>query len=271
MVGHGMAWHGFRFDFCGGVRQAVARRGMARSGLVWISFISVDLASVLVYSLGMTVKTKTTNRLSGLGGDAPTDGANHLIEMQRPYVAEFHIKGVCPLLFRRWNVEEYEEKQKSKKNSDVRKRDLPENSIWRNEKRNLCVPSEYFRQSMITAAKFMPDPRSPRKSAKDLFSAGLAFDVELNELLIDGKPVKDWQYLDKRRGVIQRQGVNRIRPAFHKGWELKIPLIINLPEYISSELAHKTALDAGRFAAIGDFRPSYGRYAVIGFKVVELP
>lgn len=214
--------------------------------------------------------TKSSNRLTGIGGEAPTNGADDLIEMQRPYIAEFHLKGVCPLLFRRWNVKEYDEKRASKKGSDVRKRDLPENCIWRNERNNLCIPSEYFRQAMIKAAKFMPDPRNSRKSAMDLFAAGLAAEQELNEILVDGKPVKDWAYLDKRRGVVQRQGVNRVRPAFHKGWEVKIRLIVNLPEYISQELCQKIGTDAGRFCGLGDFRPSYGRFAVLTFKVAEL-
>jgi hypothetical protein len=213
----------------------------------------------------------TTNRIDGLGGDVPTNGADEAIEMQRPYQVEISIQGVCPILFKRWNVEEVEEKSKAKKGSDIKKQDNPENAIARNEKGLICIPGEYFRQSMIGAAKFIQDPRSSRKSAKDLVTAALFIEDELSVLLTaDGKPAKDWEYLDKRRAQVNRGGINRVRPAFHKGWKANFIVVCNLPEYVSQDMLHRMASDAGRFNGVGDFRPTYGRFIVTKFKPLEL-
>ena len=50
----------------------------------------------------------------------------------------------------------------------------------------LCIPTEYFRMALIGAAKFKQDPRSPRKSAMDLFKAGVANLTDLCSLGVQG-------------------------------------------------------------------------------------
>jgi hypothetical protein len=103
----------------------------------------------------------------------------------------------------------------------------------------------------------------------DLFKAGL---LVLNELapltsskVESGRPAKSWDYLDQRRVVIQRNGVNRIRPAMLKGWRAEFELQVILPEYISREILGAAIQNAGRLVGVGDFRPTYGRFMITGF------
>lgn len=115
------------------------------------------------------------------------------------------------------------------------------------------------------AAKFRQDPRSPRKSAMDLFKAGV---VTLTELASLGS--KDWDYLDARRVMVQRSAVTRQRPAFNKGWSAEFELQVLVPEYIDSQMLHDVAVQAGRLVGIGDFRPTYGRFQVTSWQVAAL-
>lgn len=203
--------------------------------------------------------TKTT-ALSNVSNDAKTD-----VEIQTPYMVDCEIEGTAPLLFHRWSADAIEEKAKAKKGSDAKKTDNIESYLYRDEKGMVAIPSEYFRQSIIHAAKFKQDPRSPRKSAMDLFKAGIA---TLGELCSLG--ATDPDYLDRRRVVIQRNGITRVRPAMLSGWKCKVSFQILLPEYIQPVLMNETLCYAGRIVGVGDFRPSFGRFIVTRFETVEL-
>ena len=76
----------------------------------------------------------------------------------------------------------------------------------------------------------------------------------------------EWDYLDQRRVVIQRNGVNRVRPAFHKGWRATFEVQVVLPEYITRDVLGAAITNAGRLVGVGDFRPTYGRFQVIGLR-----
>ena len=190
-----------------------------------------------------------------------TNGAKEEIALTEPYAVKTTIEGTAPILFHAWNPEAVDEKARAAKGSKGKKQDNVESYVYRNEGREICIPGEYFRQSIIHAAKYVQDPRSPRKSAMDLFKAGL---VVLTEFAPLGKT--EWDYLDKRRAVVQRNGVNRVRPAMHKGWRVTFELQVILPEYITREVLGAAITNAGRLVGIGDFRPTYGRFQVVEFK-----
>jgi hypothetical protein len=193
-----------------------------------------------------------------------SNGAAPTIEFAAPYTIEAVIEGTAPLLFHRWNVDAVEAKSKAAKGSKAKKEDDLESYVYRNEKGHLSIPGEYFRQSIIHAAKFMQDPRSPRKSAMDLFKAGV---VALDELCSFG--TKDWDYLDRRRVLIQRNGITRVRPAMNKGWKVTVNIMVILPEYIESHLLHDRLNAAGRLIGVGDFRPTFGRFQINSFQVLK--
>jgi hypothetical protein len=190
----------------------------------------------------------------------PTNGGQSDIATMHPWIAEITIRGVADLLMHRWNAEAVESKAAARKNSAAKKTDNIESYVYRNEAGEICLPGEYLRGAIITAAKFRQDPRSPRKSAMDLFKAGIVSITPLASLGVDA-----WDYEDKRRVMVQRQGINRVRPAMRTGWSAEFQFLVNTPEYIDATLLQEVVEMAGRLIGVGDFRPTFGRFSVAKF------
>lgn len=205
-------------------------------------------------------RVATLRKPTEIGGDAPTNGGASAVEFQMPYVATVQIEGVADILFHRWNPEAVDAKATAAKGSKAKKSDDVESYVYRNDAGDICIPGEYLRQAIIMAAKFKQDPRSPRKSAMDLFKAGV---VSLTPLASLGRDT--WDYEDRRRVVVQRNGINRTRPAMKAGWRASFDLQVMLPEYITPQLLNEAIANAGRLIGLGDFRPSYGRFNVTLF------
>lgn len=206
-----------------------------------------------------------TNGTAVLDALAPTtNDAASTIQLLTPYAARISVEGTCPILFHRWSCEDVEAKATAAKGSRGKKQDNVESYVYRTESGELAIPGEYFRQAVIHAAKFRQDPRSPRKSAMDLFKAGIAV---LDEFCSLGVP--KWDYIDQRRVTIQRAGITRMRPAMHKGWRCTVMLQVLLPEYIDAMTLNEVVQSAGRIVGVADNRPSYGRFAVVGFDVQQ--
>jgi hypothetical protein len=191
----------------------------------------------------------------------PTNGGKEIIDHSQPYAVAVTVRGAADFLFHRWNAEAVDEKAKAAKNSKGKKTDDVESYVYRTEDGQLAIPGEYLRGSIINAAKFRQDPRSPRKSAMDLFKAAIVVTTPLATL-----GVKDWDYLDKRRVMIQRSGINRVRPAMRAGWSATFDLLVMLPEYVDQNALRETIESAGRLIGIGDFRPTFGRFGIIKFE-----
>ena len=192
-------------------------------------------------------------------GDVSNDGASAILE---PYIAHVEVEGTAAFLFHRWSVDGIKAKADSGKGCTAKKTDDLESYVYRDEKGNLGIPGEYFRMSLINAAKYRQDPRSPRKSAMDLFKAGI---VTLTDVASVGK--KEWDFIDRRRVMIQRNGITRHRPGLLSGWTVEMDFQCLLPEYISPALLNEVIQASGRLVGVGDFRPTFGRFAVTNFKV----
>ena len=180
--------------------------------------------------------------------------------LSQPYSTKISVEGTAPLLFHAWNVEAVAEKAGAAKGSKTKKTDNVESYVYRNDKGEICIPGEYLRQALVQAGRYVQDPRSPRKSASDLFKAGIIMNTELASL---GK--KTWDRLDQRRVTVQRNGLTRVRPCFEIGWRATFELQIILPEYITREILGLALQNAGRLIGLGDFRPTYGRFHVVEF------
>lgn len=191
----------------------------------------------------------------------PTDGGNETISHSEPYAVAVTVMGSADFLFHRWNAEAVDEKAKAAKNSKGKKTDDVESYVYRTDAGNLAIPGEYLRGSIINAAKFRQDPRSPRKSGMDLFKAAIVVTTPLADLGVD-----KWDYLDKRRVMIQRNGINRVRPAMKAGWSCTFDLLVMLPEYVDRNALRETIESAGRLIGVGDFRPTFGRFGITEFK-----
>ena len=190
-----------------------------------------------------------------------TNGAEAIIDIGQPYTVRVTLEGAADFLFHRWNCEAVDEKSRAAKGSKAKKTDDLESYVYRNDKGELCIPGEYLRMAVVNAAKFRQDPRSPRKSGMDLFKASI---ISLTPLASVGK--KEWDYEDRRRVVIQRNGVNRVRPALRAGWQAQFELMVNLPEYVDRNALRETIESAGRLIGLGDFRPTFGRFGIVQFK-----
>lgn len=193
-----------------------------------------------------------------------TNGAAGTIEFSEPYRVLVEVEGSAPLLFHRWNDDAVAAKAEAAKGSKAKKRDDIQSYVWRTEGGELAVPGEYFRMSLVNAAKFRQDPRSPRKSAMDLFKAGIVIADELCSL-----GVTDWDYLDRRRVMVQRNGITRVRPAMATGWRTGFAIAVLTPEYVQPALLHEVLSLAGRLVGVGDFRPTFGRFHVTGWLVAK--
>jgi hypothetical protein len=189
-----------------------------------------------------------------------SNGGASVIDASQPYRVSFTLTGTSDLLMHRWNNEAVDEKAKAKKGSAAKKTDDIESYVYRDDDGMIAIPGEYVRQSIIFAAKFRQDPRSPRKSAMDLYKAGVVSLTNLASLGVD-----KWDYEDRRRVVIQRAGVNRTRPAMKKGWAARFDFMVLTPEYIDPSDLHSVLTQAGILIGIADFRPTYGRFAITQF------
>lgn len=189
------------------------------------------------------------------------DGAA-VICAENPYTARVQVRGVAPFLFHRWSVDGVEAKAKAAKGSKAKREDDLESYVYRDGDGMLAFPTEHFRMALVHAAKFKQDPRSPRKSAMDLFKAAI---FPTHELCPLGK--KEWDYIDRRRVTVQRNSVTRCRPAIHSGWLAEMYFGVVLPEYVQPEMLNEVFQLAGRVVGVGDFRPTFGRFQVVGFEI----
>jgi len=189
---------------------------------------------------------------------SPSNDGQFTIEM--PYAVSVTVRGTAPFLFHRWSVDGIDAKSKAAKGSKAKKEDDIESYVYRTPEGTLAIPTEYFRMAIIGAARYKQDPRSPRKSAMDLFKAGV---VALDELADTRLP--NWDYVDRRRVMIQRNGITRSRPALNAEWQVSFQLQVLTPEYISQELLNEVLQSAGRLIGVGDFRPTFGRFQVVNF------
>jgi hypothetical protein len=202
---------------------------------------------------------------SKVGEQQANDAASTLV-IGEPYTVNVAVRGVCPMLFHRWSNESVAAKSAAKKNSAAKKTDDIDSYVYRNTDGEICVPGAYLKGSIAGpqgAAKFRQDPRSPRKSALDLYKAGV---IVLTELASLG--TKEWDYLDERRVTVQRNGITRVRPAMLSGWEASFELLIQTPEYIDRSDLLDVISQAGRLVGLADFRPTYGRFAVVSFAIL---
>jgi hypothetical protein len=211
--------------------------------------------------IGLSKQENTMTTATAIGPQV-TNGAKATIDLSMPYMATCRITGIADLLFHRWNCEAVAEKAGAAKGSKAKKTDNIESYVYRNDENQLCLPGEYLRGSIINAAKFRQDPRSPRKSAMDLYKAAV---IALTPLASLG--VSEWDYEHKCRVTVQRNGVTRVRPALKEGWTAELTFLVNLPEYVPPQDLHDVLNMAGKLIGVADFRPTYGRFLVSSFAV----
>jgi hypothetical protein len=200
------------------------------------------------------------------GGQVSNSGEFSILT-QEPYIITLGIRGTSAILLHRYQTEDVEAKAKAGKNSAAKKTDNVEAYVYRDEEEHIGLPGTYIYACLQDAGRYMQDPRSPRKSARDLIKAGIVPITDLAPFMRDGEYVTKWDYVDQRRVTINRAAVTRSRPAMTTGWTCEWQLLVNAPEWLSPETVLTLANNAGRLCGIADFRPTYGRFAVSRFLI----
>lgn len=195
-------------------------------------------------------------------GDAPK--RKGIVVYNQPFTVEVVLEGVTPILFHRFDCDEMEAKGAARKGSIEKKTDNLESFVYRvPETDELGFPSANLKQAIVQSAKFSQDPRSPRKSAMDIFKAGVKLTPEVASF-----GLKTWDYVDRRGVVINHSRVPRSRPSLKSGWKLTYFIQVILPEYISESFLHEVLARAGITIGIAELRPDYGTFRIVKFERV---
>lgn len=194
--------------------------------------------------------------------DQVSNAAASLIMQNAPYRVMVTLQGVTPLLFHAWSSEVVAEKSKALKNSVARKTDNLESMVYRDTSGHLGIAGYVLQGAIVDRARDLQDPRSPRKSARDLVKSVVQV---LTPVAVFEPRTKDWDFEDRRRVVIQRAAITRTRPAMKEGWRASFEISVLAPEYIPEVLLQDLLQKAGVFSGLCDFRPTYGRFNVIQF------
>ena len=197
--------------------------------------------------------------------------ANDLLTLPAQTIVSVKLEGVAKLLFHRYDCAAVEAKGKAGKGTAAKKTDNIESYVYRDEEGRLCIPAENLHACLALSAKSFQDPRSPRKSAMDLFKAGVL--VLPDYLLLtkrDGSTMTKWDFVDTRRCLVQQSAVSRSRPGIEAGWSIEADIHILLPNLISVEMLRNVLVNAGGVVGLCDFRPRFGRFQVTRANVVEL-
>ena len=176
-----------------------------------------------------------------------------------PKTIEVEIKGVAPYLMHRFPGETADTKgQKKTGRKDYTLQ--AEESLYRDEKGVIYVPSTQIEGAIVKASTDFQITGKGKKTYKDLSRSALvvqpnAIPMEPQEWVQDAQPV-----------VVQRSRVMRYRPKWDQ-WKLHFKIEI-LDDQFPVEIV-KEILDSARtYKGIGDFRPKYGRFIVTSFKEV---
>ena len=194
---------------------------------------------------------------------ASTNGS--VMALDAGYAVEVVLVGTAPILFHRWDDASVERKARAAKASLAKRSDDVENYVYRTSDGEISIPGKNFKACLREAARSLPDPRSPRKSARDLVQSAVQV-----QPFIASMGRTDWDCLDTQRVLVQRAAVSRTRPMFREGWSVSFVVVVLAPEFIASDWLHDLVSRAGRFVGLGDFRPDYGRFRMDSFQVKEL-
>lgn len=190
------------------------------------------------------------------------------------YTVSTTIKGIAPLMQHRFPMPDLGNLSKGGNKSTGAKDYTQEwrDYLYAEANGQIYQPSSHIEGALIKAAVGFKVTGKRGKTYKDLFSANVFIDPLYiphegffvpDELDTDAdKPL----YLDMRPVVVQRARVTRIRPAFSPGWKLSFEIQVADDEIQPGLLQDVLSL-AGKTVGIGDYRPRFGRFNVVGYEV----
>lgn len=134
-----------------------------------------------------------------------------------------------------------------------------DDDIVRNEKGEVCLPSDELKCSIVAAGRRFKDSQSKRKSMEKTLEEELS--VTPGDISFGVKRTSRY----KRAAVVQRPS-HTIHPRpMIQDWKLKFELDSGeLPMGVVREILDR----AGRFIGLGNFRPDFGRYKTVSFQEI---
>lgn len=141
-----------------------------------------------------------------------------------------------------------------------------EAGTYRLEDGTCAITGAAFRESLLEAAGAF---RGPKRTSMKSLLFHIAVEEELIPLkLRDGTPIKNYE-IDKRRAIVQGQGIIRCRPKFRE-WSAEFTVVYDSLLVREPKLIIEILNDAGNRIGVGDYRPgtskrghgTFGRYQV---------
>lgn len=168
------------------------------------------------------------------------------------------VKGTAPLLMNKF-VDTSQLPGKSSRGKKVYEpSEEAEKKAYRTSSGQLYLPGTHFKASMVKAGSDIKI--SGRKTCKDFIKSGL-FILE-EEIVLDQQKYE----IHSEPVVIQRARVMSWRPKF-KQWTCKFTIELIDEEWLNPTLVKQVLEAAGKYKAVGDHRPEYGRFEIVDFKV----
>jgi hypothetical protein len=128
------------------------------------------------------------------------------------------------------------------------------------------IKGESLRGSLLGAAGAW---RMKKSSARSRLAHIIVIEELLTLLDPDGKPITSYQ-IDRRRAIVQKQGIIRSRPRFDPPWSLQPTFEYDQILVPEPKLIIDILQDAGNRIGIGDYRPVnngwFGRFVVKGYQ-----
>lgn len=176
-------------------------------------------------------------------------------------IYEIKVEGIVPLLQHRFSTISEEEPKANKRGAG---KYVPleeaERALYKDEK-GVYEPAEHLEACFVKEAANYKIPGQGKKTFKDAFKAGII--VEPRHIpIIPGKWIVDNQAV-----VINRARIMRSRPRFDK-WSLVFKIQVT-DERITEAILKEVVGNAGKFVGVGDYRPKYGRFQVVSFKLIK--
>lgn len=173
------------------------------------------------------------------------------------------IKGICPMLQHRFSEEkltQIKKKTGDKVLSDIEKRAVADQYLYKNPKGKVCQPSSHIEGAMIKAASSIGLAGAGKKTYKDLIKASCFVFPEYI-------PHKNQEWTVDSRSVVNPSTGGRAmsyRPRLEE-WELDFTMEVN-DDRADAEAIKEILINAGLRNGIGAFRPRFGRFEVVKFK-----
>jgi len=168
------------------------------------------------------------------------------------------IEGTAPLLMHKFVGQSQLEgakksSQRGKKVYDPKEE--AEKGAYRTDDGKLFLPSSHFKAAMVKAG--VDFKMSGKKTYKEFIKSGIF--IEPTEIILDQQEYEIFE----SPVVINRARVMSWRPQF-KVWSCTFNIEI-IDDFLNPTIVKEILETAGRFKGVGDYRPEFGRFKVVGF------